>query len=110
MRILIVEDETLIAMHLEALVVAMGHEVCGFADRTADAVRLAREQTPDFMLLDVHLAYGDSGLAVAKVIASDCAAAIIVVSANVSEIVPESLGAVFRTPDSILDASLRLIC
>nr|WP_282189004.1 response regulator [Azospirillum sp. SYSU D00513] len=88
---MIVEDEALIAMHLEALVLGMGHEVCGLADRTEQAIRLARDHAPDLVLVDVHLACGDSGLAAAQVIAAEGRIAIIIVSANINDIAPADL-------------------
>jgi CheY-like chemotaxis protein len=55
-QILIVEDEVLVAMHVEDLVIAMGHEVVGPASRVDEALQLARERTIHFAILDVNLA------------------------------------------------------
>ena len=69
-RVLIIEDEPLIAMQLEALVVAHGHSVCGMvATRTQAMEALARER-PGLVLADIQLADGSSGLdAVADILA-----------------------------------------
>lgn len=59
-RILIVEDEILIAMHLEDLLTEMGHEVVGPASRIDEATNLAREGDIDFAVLDVNVAGSQS--------------------------------------------------
>lgn len=61
-RVLIIEDEPLIAMHLESLVTDMGHEVVGTAATHAEAVAIAAETAPDLVLADVQLADGSSGI------------------------------------------------
>jgi len=54
-RVLIVEDETIIAMSLEALVEDFGMESCGIAATGLEAVELARTLRPDLVLMDVSL-------------------------------------------------------
>jgi CheY-like chemotaxis protein len=61
-RVLIIEDEPLIAMHLEAIVSDMGHEVAGVAATHGEAVAIAEAQRPDLVLADVQLADGSSGI------------------------------------------------
>jgi DNA-binding response OmpR family regulator len=65
LRILIVEDEALVAFAMEAHLTDAGHEVVGTADTFTDALRLAEETRPDLVLLDIQLAEGSSGLDVA---------------------------------------------
>ncbi|MEW9614399.1 response regulator [Shinella sp. S4-D37] len=55
-RILIVEDEVLVAMHLEDLLTGMGHQVVGPATRIGQAMELARRSEIDAVVLDVNLA------------------------------------------------------
>ncbi len=55
-RILIVEDEVLVAMHLEDLLTEMGHLVVGPATRVAQGMELARLAEIDFAVLDVNVA------------------------------------------------------
>jgi len=66
-RILIVEDETLVAFHLEDILLEMGHAVIGPAVRLADAVLLARDGEFDFAIVDMNLA-GTPSLAVADIL------------------------------------------
>jgi DNA-directed RNA polymerase specialized sigma24 family protein len=61
-RVLIIEDETIIALDLENLVLELGHRVTGIATTRDDAVRMAREQKPDLILTDIQLADGSSGI------------------------------------------------
>ena len=55
-RVLIVEDEVLLAMHLEDLLTALGHEVIGQATSINMAMELARKSDIDFALLDINVA------------------------------------------------------
>jgi len=61
-RILIIEDEMIIALDLENLVSELGHTVVGIATTREEAVRLAKEQEPDLVLADIQLADGSSGV------------------------------------------------
>jgi CheY-like chemotaxis protein len=60
--VLIIEDEPLIAMDLEALVESQGHRVIGIAATHREAVDLVRRQQPGLVLADIQLADGSSGL------------------------------------------------
>ena len=60
--VLIIEDETFIAMDLESLVKNLGHRVIGVARTHTDAVALAKNKRPGLILADIQLADGSSGL------------------------------------------------
>jgi DNA-directed RNA polymerase specialized sigma24 family protein len=60
--VLIIEDETFIAMDIEALVESLGHRVIGVARTHTEAVALARRKQPGLILADIQLADGSSGL------------------------------------------------
>ena len=60
LRILVVEDEILIAMLLEHLLTEMGHEVIGPAFRIDEALEFARQADLDFAVLDVNVAGSQS--------------------------------------------------
>lgn len=55
-RVLIVEDDVLLAMHLEDLLTELGHEVVCQATRIEMAMELARESDIDFAVLDINVA------------------------------------------------------
>jgi two-component sensor histidine kinase len=52
-RILLAEDESVIAMQIEELIEAEGYEVVGIAGTAAEAVRLATSLRPDLVLMDI---------------------------------------------------------
>jgi len=60
--VLIIEDETFIAMDLESLVKNLGHNVIGVARTHTDAISLAKSKRPGLILADIQLADGSSGL------------------------------------------------
>jgi DNA-directed RNA polymerase specialized sigma24 family protein/CheY-like chemotaxis protein len=60
--VLIIEDETFIAMDLEGLVESLGHRTVGVARTHAEAVALARSKRLGLILADIKLADGSSGL------------------------------------------------
>jgi DNA-directed RNA polymerase specialized sigma24 family protein len=60
--VLIIEDETFIAMDLESLVESLGHRTVGVARTHAEAVALARSKRLGLILADIKLADGSSGL------------------------------------------------
>jgi DNA-directed RNA polymerase specialized sigma24 family protein len=69
-RVLIIEDETLIAMDLHDIVTRLGHEVVAAADTARKAVVAAARQKPDLILADIQLADGSSGIdAVSEILA-----------------------------------------
>ncbi|MFM9863803.1 MAG: response regulator [Micropepsaceae bacterium] len=70
-RVLIIEDEPIIALDLESIVKDLGHEVVGIAATRDDAVRKALTHKPGLVLADVRLADGSSGIdAVADILRS----------------------------------------
>jgi CheY-like chemotaxis protein len=61
-KILIIEDEPLISMDLEALLEGLGHEVCGIARTQSEALKMVPECEPNLILADIQLGDGSSGL------------------------------------------------
>jgi DNA-binding response OmpR family regulator len=70
MKILVVEDDVMLADILEEALHDIGHEVCAIAGRVDDAVRLARQHCPDVALLDMQLQGGEYGTDVADRLAA----------------------------------------
>ena len=54
-RILIVEDEQIVAADLEAKLKGMGHQVVGKAASGEEGIRLAGKLRPDLVLMDIRL-------------------------------------------------------
>ncbi|QJE72596.1 response regulator [Aerophototrophica crusticola] len=55
LKILICEDEAIIALGLEQMLLAMGHQVCDICATADDAVEAAGRDRPDVVLMDVML-------------------------------------------------------
>nr|WP_246179660.1 response regulator [Microvirga thermotolerans] len=93
LRILIVEDEILIALELESLLQDVGHDVVGIAASSADALRLARDLKPDLAFVDIHLADGPTGVDVARHLAARLDVAVLFMTANAKRIPEDFAGA-----------------
>lgn len=61
-KVLIIEDEPLIALEIETLVSDMGHNVAGIARTRSEAAAMADSLRPTLILADVQLADGSSGI------------------------------------------------
>lgn len=83
-RILIVEDQLLIALHIEDAALALGHEVVGIAANRADAMRYVDDC--DIALVDVQLQDGITGPQIGSRLA-ESGAAVVFMTAN-----PDLLG------------------
>ena len=70
-RVLIIEDDAVVAHDIETVVTDMGHLVTGHADTQAAALSLAMETEPDLILADVVLADDTSGVDAANDILSN---------------------------------------
>lgn len=68
LRILIFEDDAMIAMFLSDLLEALGHRVCATTETEAETVAAALLHMPDLMIIDASLR-GGSGIAAAEEIA-----------------------------------------
>ena len=61
-RVLIIEDEAVIALDIAGIVGDMGHRVVGVASRSDQAVALARSERPNLILADIQLEDGSTGI------------------------------------------------
>lgn len=80
-RVLIIEDEPIIAADLESLVRDLGHEVTGNATTRSEAVALARKDRPGLVLCDIQLADNSSGIDAANDILRDFDVPVIFITA-----------------------------
>lgn len=65
-RVLIVEDESLVAMDMADMLGRMGYEVLANAYNYDEAIKLLEENTPDLVLLDINLGGDKTGLDLAQ--------------------------------------------
>jgi len=61
LKVLIAEDDLMIADMIEEILVSQGYEVCGIARTVADAVSLTRQHRPDLAIIDLRLANAGLG-------------------------------------------------
>ncbi len=92
LRILIVEDEMLVAMNIEDMLIDLGHEVAGLASRLEPALALAREGDFDAAMLDVNLA-GEQSFPVADLLRERGVPYLFATGYGVQGIAPEHRGA-----------------
>jgi two-component system, response regulator PdtaR len=83
--VLIVEDQVLIAIHLQDLVDEAGHRVSAIAHDTAAAMAAAARQRPSFAIMDLRLANGSSGLDAAQQLYETYGVRCLFVSANIDD-------------------------
>ena len=96
-RILVVEDEILVAMELEATAQDLGHEVVGIAADTETALRLAKDA--DIALVDVNLRDGETGPRIGGRLASEFGVTVVFMTANPARLgadIPGVLGVVSK--------------
>ena len=65
-RVMIIEDEAIIAMHIKSIVQDLGHEVAGIARTRTEAATMAAQTRPELVLADISLGDGSSGIEAAK--------------------------------------------
>jgi DNA-binding response OmpR family regulator len=68
MRILIVEDEALLAMMVEEWLQDAGHETLGPVRNMRAALEVAQRNPPDLALMDVNLGEEENGVDIARVL------------------------------------------
>jgi DNA-directed RNA polymerase specialized sigma24 family protein len=80
-KVLIIEDEPIIALDLTRLVRELGHDVVGAAATRSEAVEMARADPPGLVLADVRLADGSNGIDAANDILSEIDVPVIFITA-----------------------------
>ncbi len=80
-KVLIIEDEPIIAMDIETIVRDLGHDVTGVAVTRDEAVALAMETRPGLVLADIQLADDSSGIDAVKDILAEFEVPVIFITA-----------------------------
>lgn len=105
MRVLIVEDEILVAMELEETLEELGHEVVGIAPDRESALALASAADIDVALVDINLRDGETGVDIGRrLVAND--AAVVFVTANAALVADGVPGAIGVMPKPATRAAL----
>ena len=71
LRIVVVDDEPIIRMDLDAMLKDAGYEVVGEGSDGLEAIELCQKQKPDVVILDIKMDNLD-GLSAAKFISEEC--------------------------------------
>jgi PAS domain S-box-containing protein len=80
-RILILEDDRVVARDIQRQLTRIGHEVLGMAVRGEDAVALALEMRPDLVLMDIRLGGEVDGVEAASQIRRQCQSPVVFLTA-----------------------------
>lgn len=94
LKVLIVEDEALLAMELESLVEEAGHSVAGWATSSTEARAMVDTIDADIAFVDVHLTDGATGIDVAEYIALTRRSMVVFMTANPKRIPENFAGAI----------------
>jgi two-component system, response regulator PdtaR len=105
LRVLIVEDEAVIAALLAEVLASMGHDICGIEATESDAVAVAARCKPDMMIVDVWLGE-ESGVNAVEKIRRTAAVPHVFVTGDISKVKTLRPGAViiqkpYREPDLV---------
>ena len=84
-RILIVEDELIVAADLEGTLQDLGYEVVAVADTARSAMREVKKHRPDLVLMDIQLKEKTDGVTTADEIAKGWQIPVVFLTANTNE-------------------------
>ena len=80
LRILLADDEAILRLDLREMLADAGHKIVGETANGQEAVKLAKELKPDFIIMDVKMPIMD-GITAAKIIAADNIAPVLLLTA-----------------------------
>jgi CheY-like chemotaxis protein len=102
LRVMIVEDQAILAMELEMVLVDSGCDVVGCAMDRASAFAIAERERPELALIDINLLDGMTGPQIAHRLVEEFGCAVVFLTAN-PEHIPDgfagALGAVSKPFD-----------
>jgi DNA-binding response OmpR family regulator len=81
-RILIIEDEALVAMELRFVLEDLGYDVAGVAADARTARNLVKETEVDLALVDIHLSDGPTGVELGRGLANEDGVTVLYMTAN----------------------------
>ena len=71
-RIVIAEDESIIAEIYAKFIKELGHEVVGITDTAAETIKKVCESKPDIVFLDISMDYKTAGIDACRAIKQQC--------------------------------------
>jgi two-component system, response regulator PdtaR len=93
LRVLIVEDEILLAMDLEFILEDCGCEVAGIATCAKQAFEIAASTQPTLAFVDVNLSDGPTGIEVARILSRELSVPVVFMTANAARLPSDFAGA-----------------
>src|SRR3954452_21399971 len=81
-KVLIVDDDLMIADCLEEILMDAGYEVCGIAGGVAEAIALAEQHQPDLAVIDLRLSNGELGTQVAAALCAGARLGVLYATGN----------------------------
>lgn len=84
-KVLVVEDEKIIAKDIEATLKRIGHESAGSVAKGEDAINFAEKEKPDLILMDITLKGEMDGIEAAKIINDKFRIPIVYITAHQDE-------------------------
>jgi two-component system, response regulator PdtaR len=88
-RILVIEDEAIVAADIQDRLETLGYEVAGWGTTGAEAIELARTSQPDLILMDIMLKGPMNGIQAAHTVRTELSLPVIFLTANSDEAVLE---------------------
>jgi len=88
-RVLVVEDEAIVAADLQDRLGGLGYEIAGWATTGEEAIALARDENPDLVLMDILLRGRMNGIEAARVVRTELHLPVIFLTANSNDAVLE---------------------
>ena len=101
-RILIIEDEALVAMELRFVLEDLGHEVVDICATAKAALDKVRENDIDLALVDIHLSDGATGIELGRQLGQEMGVTVLFMTANpgmVREGVAGTIGVLSKPTD-----------
>lgn len=109
LRVMIVEDQALLAMELELVLGDSGCDVVGCAMDKAGAFAVAERERPDLALIDVNLLDGITGPQIAQRLVTDYGTAVIFLTANPEQIPDGFAGALGAVSKPFDEQTIRAV-
>lgn len=109
LRVMIVEDQALLAMELELVLGESGCDVVGCAMDKAGAFAVAERERPDLALVDVNLLDGLTGPQIAQRMVSEFGCAVVFLTANPEQIPDGFAGALGAVSKPFDEATIQAV-
>jgi len=91
-RVMVIEDEPLIAMAMKMVLETLHYDVVAVVDNSADAIDMAHQHQLDLVLADARLKAGDDGIGAVKQILDCQPVKVLFITGNPAEVAARGMG------------------